>query len=555
MTQSTAQINPAISLHQEALTLLRAGQLQDGIAVLEKALEINPGSGDLHNDMATALWQTGKVEQAGIHFDKAIKLESKRPHIFNNYGYFLLTSRQPAAAEKMFGKAIELKPDFAEAMANLGQCLQTLGRMDDAERVYIAAIRLNPAWPETHHNIGTLYTQKKMIAHAEAAQKKTIELAPRHFRAWYELGRIHRIQNRMEECLACLYQAKAINPLFQPAWTQLINILNQRGEKENAERMAEEAMKLIPGSPSIILEHATSLRSQKRHQEALDLLEKMNDKAQEWPPIQFERAHNYAALSRTDEAFTAYAKANLICKTKAPSLAPYIRVMKDSETLFNTDWIQSWTSFQPEKLNIKLLFIIRYPGMAHVSLPPEFLDRSDIEHTHAVPAIENAMQYLSNTLGRNYPAGIATLTLDQMSQARQIYIESLRAAGLKMTAGTTIIDTSPLNIIHAGLIFRLLPEANFLMLLSHPYDDVLTGFMELQAAGDTALRSFDLVESARLYGQSFRLWEHYRAMLPLSVASQQAADASSRWKIYGTHIQPALPVLEPWAEKYGYPLK
>ena len=555
MTNANQQPNTADALHQEALALLKSGKLKDGIAVLEKALELNPGSGDMHNDMATAIWQTNNMELARTHFDKAIKLESTRPHIFNNYGYFLMEAGNPVAAERMLKKAVDLKPDFIEAISNLGQCLQTLGKFDSAEKVYLAAIRLKPELPETHFNIGTLYTKMDMTARAEAAFKKTIQLAPGHFRSWFEIARIYYDKNDIDQCLDCLYKSKAINQKFRPAWSQLILVLTERGDQKAADEIAEKALAIFPNDPPLILDRAANLRQQGRHQEALDLIEKINKIAIDWPRTHFEKAHNFQALRQTDRAFIAYCQGNATRKARAESLAPILKLIKDSQSIFTKNWVQSWTTPQIESLNIKPIFVVRFPGAAVVTLPAAFFNQPAVELTHGVPAISNVVRYLSDVLAGNYPAGIASLTDEHITQARRIYVECLRAAGLRLPPGDTVIDTSPVNMIHAGLIHRLFPEASFLLVQAHPYDEVLSSFMENPLAHDVALRSFDLAEAARLYGHSFRLWEHYRATLPLSLLPGAKAENTDLWKTYKPFIEGIFPILEPWAEKYGYAVK
>lgn len=561
MTQAFPETDTPATLHEQALIELRSGQLKKGIALLEQALKKNPGSGDLHNDIATALWQTGDNKKAQIHFNKAIKLETKRSHIFNNYGYFLLMTDQAKTAERLFRKAIELNPTFGEAMNNLGLCLQALGKPQDAEDAYIAALRMNPSWPETHYNIGKFYLQTNAVQRAEAALQKTIELAPAHYRAWFELAHACARQGRLDDALDCLDKVRKLNSRYEPAWLEAISLLNQQGEKDKAEILSNSALEIFPGSPIILLDRARELRLIGRHQAALNVLENVRSSSKEWPPILFEKARIHTDLQQTDQAFASYAAANLQCKPHAQPLAPFLQIIRDNHNTFTREWIKSWTPAEPASLNFNLIFAVRFPGTAHIALPSSLLNQPGVESTQGIPAITNVANYLTDTLGKNYPASIALLDDQQMTEARFIYLESLRVSGVAMKNGSTVIDTSPLNIVYAGLIHRLFPQSSFIVAQMHPYDEVLKGFMEQPAPRETTVRTFDLMEAARLYGQSYRLWEHYGKVLPLSVISREPRTSTSPqttlrppalWETYQEHLKPVIPTLEPWAEKYGF---
>jgi hypothetical protein len=171
---------------------------------------------------------------------------------------------------------------------------------------------------------------------------------------------------------------------------------------------------------------------------------------------------------------------------------------------------------------------------------------------------------------------------------------------------TLLIDKSPLFLHEAPLIQRLFPRARFILALRHPCDVVLSCFMS-NFKLNTATSSFLRIEDAAdLYDLTFRHWETARSLLPLTVhpivyehliedverevrplfdflgldwheealdhtrtaksrglittaSYSQVAEpiyrrAAGRWQRYRAHLDPILPVLEPWVEKFGYTL-
>jgi len=206
--------------------------------------------------------------------------------------------------------------------------------------------------------------------------------------------------------------------------------------------------------------------------------------------------------------------------------------------------------------------------------------------------------------------GPATLeALDSLAEAgvvrlRAVYLEELRARLGDPAGDRLVIDKLPLNLVHAGLIHRLFPEARFILALRHPCDAVLSCFMQNFALNDAMANFLDLEAAARLYDAIMRLWvaaeetlslrvhvlkyEDLVADLPGTVqplmaflgldwhdgmadyqttalgrgrintpSYQQVTEplysrASGRWLNYRDQMAPVLPLLAPWAERFGY---
>ena len=74
-----------------------------------------------------------------------------------------------------------------------------------------------------------------------------------------------------------------------------------------------------------------------------------------------------------------------------------------------------------------------------------------------------------------------------------------------------VVDKMPLNLVHAGLIRAVFPEARFLLALRHPCDVVLSCFMQSFQL-NTWMASFGtLDDAARLYKAALGVWEAYVA--------------------------------------------
>ena len=72
--------------------------------------------------------------------------------------------------------------------------------------------------------------------------------------------------------------------------------------------------------------------------------------------------------------------------------------------------------------------------------------------------------------------------------------EKKKEKGKKIT-----IDKMPLNIVHVGEILRFFPNAKFILALRHPYDCVLSCFMQPFLPNDAMSNFYNLKDASNFY--------------------------------------------------------
>jgi hypothetical protein len=164
-----------------------------------------------------------------------------------------------------------------------------------------------------------------------------------------------------------------------------------------------------------------------------------------------------------------------------------------------------------------------------------------------------------------YPVDLNQLRTQDIAAMREIFYQQ---NGVVDGDARIAIDKMPLNTLHAGFIKRLFPNAKFILALRHPCDVVLSCFMQQFDLNGHMQRFLDLGESARFYDEVFDMWVHYQSIFDLDVHVVRYEDvvsdfrstvtekiytrAAGRWQRYYTQMGPVLPVLAPWAKKFGY---
>ena len=198
---------------------------------------------------------------------------------------------------------------------------------------------------------------------------------------------------------------------------------------------------------------------------------------------------------------------------------------------------------------------------------------------------------------------IAELDEGDLETLRNLYFAQA-AEHVPDLGGRLLVDKQPFAMVEAPLIHRLFPAAKFLFVLRHPCDVVLSCFVtRFEPIG--GLVNFTTLEgTAQLYDQMFRFWGQCRTILPMIVqrvryerlvedaepemralaafiglqwtdaildnpttaqdrgfintpsyaqVAEPLYDRSiGRWEKYRKQMKPVLPILAPWAQRFGY---
>jgi len=138
--------NPSCSSAQNNFGLLLAqkGQVDEGIAHFQRALEIDPNVAEAHFNLGFYLARKGQTDEAITHFQRALEINPSIAEAHFKLGLYLARKGQTDEAITHFRRALEINPDNAEAHYNLGAALILKGQLDEAMFQVKEALRLKP---------------------------------------------------------------------------------------------------------------------------------------------------------------------------------------------------------------------------------------------------------------------------------------------------------------------------------------------------------------------------------------------------------------------------
>jgi tetratricopeptide (TPR) repeat protein len=164
--------------------------------------------------------QQGSPEKAIEQYRKAIALNHEYTAAYARLGLMLSVTGQHEESVAAFTKAVELKPGSAILRNNLGFELLYLERWAEAERHLREAGRLDPRLAQAHINLGLLLGRTQRDEQAVESFRMILPEPD----AYYNLGLLQRAQGRHTQAAESFRHVLTINPEFNAAQRQLVQV-------------------------------------------------------------------------------------------------------------------------------------------------------------------------------------------------------------------------------------------------------------------------------------------------------------------------------------------
>lgn len=559
--------------HPEALTLhtlLGAAclELEEYDAAIESyraALAIRPDFAKVHNSLGIACLRSGRLEEALGSFGRAIENDPRFAEPRFNQGIVLENGRRPADAAERYRQAVELDPGYCKAWSALAKVRWELGEYGRVAEYYERALSIEGKFVPAHRGLMQFLEQSN----------RHDELREAVARAREALGAEHRLVQYHEGVIAEI-----------------------GGDSERARAMLENC-RFEPGDPLTL--HDERMRLAR----LTGICDRLDD---------VEAAIEYAAGANRLSGQSSAGKG--VDKRK------FLEFIDNRGRYFTAPNIGEWrwhegdpkleghvgqdagadSARRPERSR-QPVFIVGFPRSGTTLIDTVLRGHPAIEVAEECDAVPTMVNHLSGPSDERL-ATLGDLSGAAIERARTVYSDSL-AHHVQATGATRcVIDRFALNIVYAGEIHRIFPNARFILMLRHPADCVLSCFLRtfVETSANASFHTLD--EAACLYDRVFGLWKQFTELLDLNVIEVKYEDlvadieqcsrpvldfigapwhpgildhqrtargrpyirtasydqviqplyagATGRWLRYREHMVPILPTLEPWIETFGY---
>jgi Flp pilus assembly protein TadD len=317
------------------------------------------------------------------------------------------------------------------------------------------------------------------------------------------------------------------------------------------------------------------------------------------------RAHRLMAriADALDDPATAFAEAEEMnaCATDRDKWLRngkrYIESVRAVAKAITPEWAARVKPLDPPERGSPV-FLVGFPRSGTTLLDTFLMGHPDTMVLEEMPMVTEAQKQLGE--GPDLPDRRRA----EIEKARDAYYAALDRY---VPAGfdRLVIDKLPLNLLAPRFIHMMFPDAKFIFAQRHPCDSVLSCLMQPFALTDSMACFLQLDTAADFYDAAMTVWTKCNDVLPLNVhrlvyedliADQEATlrplveflglewrdelldhratakkrgvistpsydqvvqpiskRPSGRWRRYKDQLAPVLPVLLPWAQRFGYP--
>lgn len=243
---TTITRNPAcwMAYNNLAIALVDAGRPNEALPHYEKALGLRRNYPEAENNFGFALTQLGRAADALPHLQRAVQLKPGYAEAHNNLGAALMGLNRPAEGMAAFGEAVRLNPRYAVAHFNLGLALASNGKPADAIPHFQRALQHNPNYADAELNWAIALTVSGRAAEALPRFERALQLNPRNLHTHVSYGRALATLGRLEEAIARYRAALELQPNVAEIHFQLAVALRQIGQNDEAEQQLRTAHQL-----------------------------------------------------------------------------------------------------------------------------------------------------------------------------------------------------------------------------------------------------------------------------------------------------------------------
>jgi len=530
---------------QEVTALLARSEVAQAVDLARKALDSGAEAPLLLNLRAYWLESQNRTRDALTDLTRARAIAPGDPMVLNALGLCLAKLGKLDEAGEAFQQCVALAPEFAPGHFNCGWSLEELGEFDRARDAFEAAARIDSRSPDPLGRLAALAARRGQWDAVRDYAERTFALAPDHAAASIALAGADmaaKSYGAAKKRLGQLVDSTRISPQDRATAIGLL------GDVLDAQGQYRDAFAAYSGSNALFKSIFTERLAAQAQMPMGEYIE--------WLSAAFDRSGPWSKSAVTG-----------LSASEGPS-----------RHIFLLGFPRSGTTLLEEVLAC-------HPGVATTG-EKDALDDIVIDAL-AIPSHLEQLRTLSNR---------------EASRYRARYWASLRKFGVPVE-GRILIDKQPFNTVRLPLIAKLFPDARIVFCLRDPRDVVLSCFRRRFSVNGANVEFLDLERTAGLYDAVMRLAIAFREKLQIRVHETKNEDlvdnfesemralceftgiewveefrdfahrSSARqvvtpsavqiqrglgregighWRNYEMDMAPVLPLMNAWAEKFGY---
>lgn len=229
-------------------TLKQKQALNDGIALLKKAVEIYPMYTDVYTELGKAYLMQLNYDSSISNFKRAISQSPYQSIAANNLGTAYLRTGKFQDAIAAYKLAIQINPGFTAAFFNLGCCFIQSQQYDSAVKYLNVTLAMDPNYASANMQLAITYYYMGKGELAIPYIQRTLQADPNNVDALNTLGAVYLKMNKYNECLDVLKKAISINPNYVNAYTNMAHCYYQMKQYQATIDAVNKVLSLNPAA-------------------------------------------------------------------------------------------------------------------------------------------------------------------------------------------------------------------------------------------------------------------------------------------------------------------
>jgi len=197
-------------------------------------------------DKAISLHRAGRLEDARLLYERILAAEPGNASVWHFLGVLQHQSGNSDLGAASITRALDLDPRYADACNNLGNLYRETHQYDSALGAYERAVAIAPGHADAWNNIGVMRSGRGEYVEAENAYARAVEIDPRHVAAWQNRGSLAARVDKFEASIAAYRQALALRPSDNSAFNGLSRSLYRAGKIDEAVAVYHEWLAADP---------------------------------------------------------------------------------------------------------------------------------------------------------------------------------------------------------------------------------------------------------------------------------------------------------------------
>ncbi len=310
------------------------------VANFGAAIALDPDQAWPHQELATALLDFGKIEQAEIALRDLITRNPRSMQGWRGLGLVARRRGDLNEAVDYFRASWAVDPDNAWPATECAGALREAGRLDEAEAIATALVANAPRSLHGHRELGLIARQRGdrrgELAHfqaaaqadpnsllalhdlasslstvgrldeAEATFRRTVTKDPRFMHGWRGLALVAKQRGNLAEALQHFQIAEHIDGDNVWLRQEMAGTLRELGRAAEAEALLKSFLDRHPDSADALIAYANALRRRARPADVVALLEQAAATEPSHVHAKLVLADEYMKVWRTDEALDLY---------------------------------------------------------------------------------------------------------------------------------------------------------------------------------------------------------------------------------------------------------